>query len=157
MRAQGRDQVEEEGQGLAETPGPWLRLSLGIYLGAADSPDIPTVTTTDVSFISGFNLTVSCSTACNPLAQYSLMINGNLGPAVQQLFLATIHLGTAGVYTCEAINPAIGNHSATDTLIILPGERESLEGTLLTNWILGSLGRPLTSTPGHSTEIEGMW
>ena len=37
--------------------------------------------------------------------------------------MATIHLGTAKVYTCEATNLATGNCSATNTLIVIPGER----------------------------------
>lgn len=97
-------------------------------LASIDGLDMPTVTTTELSFIVGFNLTLSCSTTCNPPAQYSWTINGSPGPSGQQLFLSAIHLGTAGVYTCEATNPASGSHSAINTLIVIPGEWEESGG-----------------------------
>ncbi|XP_006903503.1 PREDICTED: carcinoembryonic antigen-related cell adhesion molecule 5-like [Elephantulus edwardii] len=95
-------------------------LSEPLLLNVIYGPDVPTVTTSDISFILGFNLTLSCSTSSNPPAQYSWKIDGDPGPDGQQLFLSAIHLGTAGIYTCEASNPVSGTRSAINTLIVIP-------------------------------------
>ncbi|ELW71083.1 Carcinoembryonic antigen-related cell adhesion molecule 5 [Tupaia chinensis] len=91
-------------------------LSEPLLLDVIYGPDVPTVATADLSFIVGFNLTLSCSSVSNPPAQYSWTINGSPGPVGQQLFLSAVHLGTAGGFP----TPASGSRSATNTLIVVP-------------------------------------
>ena len=68
-----------------------------------------------------------------------------------------VHLGTVGVYTCEATNPASGSRSATDTLIIIPGEWVSLEGTLVDQMELEEPWETTHANRRPSTEKEEIW
>ncbi|XP_011838153.1 PREDICTED: carcinoembryonic antigen-related cell adhesion molecule 1 isoform X1 [Mandrillus leucophaeus] len=90
-----------------------------VTLNVTYGPDTPTISPSDTYYRPGANLSLSCSAASNPPAQYSWLINGTFQQSAQELFIPNITVNNSGSYTCHASNSVTGRNRTTVKMIIV--------------------------------------
>ncbi|XP_007995194.2 cell adhesion molecule CEACAM1 isoform X1 [Chlorocebus sabaeus] len=90
-----------------------------VTLNVTYGPDAPTISPSDTYYHPGANLSLSCSAASNPPAQYSWLINGTFQQSTQELFIPNITVNNSGSYTCHANNSVTGHNRTTVKMIIV--------------------------------------
>ncbi|XP_005589427.3 cell adhesion molecule CEACAM1 isoform X1 [Macaca fascicularis] len=90
-----------------------------VTLNVTYGPDTPTISPSDTYYRPGANLSLSCSAASNPPAQYSWLINGTFQQSTQELFIPNITVNNSGSYTCHANNSVTGRNRTTVKMIIV--------------------------------------
>ncbi|XP_077839125.1 cell adhesion molecule CEACAM1 isoform X1 [Macaca mulatta] len=90
-----------------------------VTLNVTYGPDTPTISPSDTYYRPGANLSLSCSAASNPPAQYSWLINETFQQSTQELFIPNITVNNSGSYTCHANNSVTGRNRTTVKMIIV--------------------------------------
>ncbi|XP_011838185.1 PREDICTED: carcinoembryonic antigen-related cell adhesion molecule 1 isoform X5 [Mandrillus leucophaeus] len=108
-----------------------------VTLNVTYGPDTPTISPSDTYYRPGANLSLSCSAASNPPAQYSWLINGTFQQSAQELFIPNITVNNSGSYTCHASNSVTGRNRTTVKMIIVSGNAISQENSLPAGVIAG--------------------
>ncbi|KAM5209914.1 cell adhesion molecule CEACAM6-like isoform 2-T2 [Hipposideros larvatus] len=99
-----------------------------LYLNVSYGPDSPTISPSDTHYRPGANLSLSCSAASNPPAQYSWLINGSLKQSSQELFITNITANDSGTYTCLVHNFVTGrNNTAVRNITV--SDKDSIQPT----------------------------
>ncbi|XP_077839127.1 cell adhesion molecule CEACAM1 isoform X5 [Macaca mulatta] len=94
-----------------------------VTLNVTYGPDTPTISPSDTYYRPGANLSLSCSAASNPPAQYSWLINETFQQSTQELFIPNITVNNSGSYTCHANNSVTGRNRTTVKMIIVSGKQ----------------------------------
>uniref|UniRef100_A0A2K5MPM4 Ig-like domain-containing protein n=1 Tax=Cercocebus atys TaxID=9531 RepID=A0A2K5MPM4_CERAT len=107
-----------------------------VTLNVTYGPDTPTISPSDTYYHPGANLSLSCSAASNPPAQYSWLINGTFQQSTQELFIPNITVNNSGSYTCHASNSVTGRNRTTAKMIIV-SDNDPQENSLTAGAIAG--------------------
>ncbi|XP_072872507.1 cell adhesion molecule CEACAM1 isoform X3 [Chlorocebus sabaeus] len=114
-----------------------------VTLNVTYGPDAPTISPSDTYYHPGANLSLSCSAASNPPAQYSWLINGTFQQSTQELFIPNITVNNSGSYTCHANNSVTGHNRTTVKMIIVsdndPAQENSLTAGAIAGIVIGVL------------------
>uniref|UniRef100_A0A2K6DY63 Ig-like domain-containing protein n=1 Tax=Macaca nemestrina TaxID=9545 RepID=A0A2K6DY63_MACNE len=114
-----------------------------VTLNVTYGPDTPTISPSDTYYRPGANLSLSCSAASNPPAQYSWLINGTFQQSTQELFIPNITVNNSGSYTCHANNSVTGRNRTTVKMIIVsdnnPAQENSLPAGAIAGIVIGVL------------------
>nr|XP_005589432.1 PREDICTED: carcinoembryonic antigen-related cell adhesion molecule 1 isoform X5 [Macaca fascicularis] len=108
-----------------------------VTLNVTYGPDTPTISPSDTYYRPGANLSLSCSAASNPPAQYSWLINGTFQQSTQELFIPNITVNNSGSYTCHANNSVTGRNRTTVKMIIVSDNNPAQENILPAGAIAG--------------------
>ncbi|XP_045235466.2 cell adhesion molecule CEACAM1 isoform X3 [Macaca fascicularis] len=110
-----------------------------VTLNVTYGPDTPTISPSDTYYRPGANLSLSCSAASNPPAQYSWLINGTFQQSTQELFIPNITVNNSGSYTCHANNSVTGRNRTTVKMIIVSAQENSLPAGAIAGIVIGVL------------------
>nr|XP_005589432.2 carcinoembryonic antigen-related cell adhesion molecule 1 isoform X5 [Macaca fascicularis] len=114
-----------------------------VTLNVTYGPDTPTISPSDTYYRPGANLSLSCSAASNPPAQYSWLINETFQQSTQELFIPNITVNNSGSYTCHANNSVTGRNRTTVKMIIVsdnnPAQENSLPAGAIAGIVIGVL------------------
>ncbi|XP_025222015.1 carcinoembryonic antigen-related cell adhesion molecule 1 isoform X5 [Theropithecus gelada] len=114
-----------------------------VTLNVTYGPDTPTISPSDTYYRPGANLSLSCSAASNPPAQYSWLINGTFQQSTQELFIPNITVNNSGSYTCHASNSVTGRNRTTVKMIIVsdnnPAQENSFPAGAIAGIVIGVL------------------
>nr|XP_045235466.1 carcinoembryonic antigen-related cell adhesion molecule 1 isoform X6 [Macaca fascicularis] len=110
-----------------------------VTLNVTYGPDTPTISPSDTYYRPGANLSLSCSAASNPPAQYSWLINETFQQSTQELFIPNITVNNSGSYTCHANNSVTGRNRTTVKMIIVSAQENSLPAGAIAGIVIGVL------------------